>query len=77
MTNERDLIQVLRTLPVAVCITLRPDGDYAWQCLDCSGTSPTLVAAMSAGLTVLTEKLTNDALVIDNPVATPAGSSLN
>jgi len=32
---------------------------------------------MSAGLTVLTEKLINDALVIDDPVATPAGSSLN
>lgn len=76
MTNELDILQALRTLPVAVCITPRPNG-YTWQCLDTSGTSPTLAAAMSEGLTYLTHTLASDALVIDDLlVATTTSRSM-
>jgi len=71
MTNEHDILQALRTLPVAVCITPRPDG-YTWQCLDRSGTTPALAAAISISLTFLTDTLASDALVIDDPIAPPA-----
>ncbi len=63
--NERDILQALRHLPIAVCITPRPDG-YTWQCLDTSGSSPTLVGAMTEGLTYLTQLLARDALVLVN-----------
>lgn len=74
--NERDILQALRTLPVAVCITPRPNG-YLWQCLDTSSTSPTLVAAASEGLTYLIHTLADGALVIDDLlVATTTSRSI-
>lgn len=76
MPNEHDIIQALRSLPVAVCITPQPDG-YLWQSLDTSGTSPTLAGAMSEELTYLTEKLACDVLVIDDLLATPSRSMMN
>jgi len=75
--NEHDILQSLRHLPIAVCITPRPDGSYQWQCLDAFGTSPTLAVAVSEGVTSLTRTLVGDALVLDDLlVATPTSTSM-
>ncbi len=74
--NEQDVLVALRHLPIAVCITPQSNG-YIWQCLDTSGSSPTLVGAMSEGLTYLTEKLACDVLMIDDLLTTPNRSMMN
>lgn len=73
MPNEHDIIQALRTLPVAVCITPRSDG-YLWQCLSTSGFALTLAQAMTEGLTYPAHTFASDAIVVDDPVVIPAGS---
>ncbi len=55
-TQEQDILHALRTLPVAVIVTSR-DGNYIWQCLDGNGSAPSLAAAMSEGLTYMTQAL--------------------
>jgi hypothetical protein len=66
--QEQEIIQALRNLPVAVIIWPRPapGGYYSWQCLDGSGLSESLAAAMSAGLTYLIEHVAGDAGALDD-----------
>ena len=65
--NEQDILHALRTLPIAVCITPRPnEGTYLWQCLQGNGSTPTLAAALSEALTYLTHTLAGDATVIED-----------
>ena len=73
--NERDILRVLRTLPIAVCITPGPHA-YIWQCLEGNGSTLTLAAAISEGLTYMTQAVVGDATVIDD-LLNSAKSRLN
>lgn len=75
--NEQDVKRGVRHPPIPVQIVPHVD-EYVWQCLDTSGSSPTLAAALSASLTFLIEQFARDALLNDDLlVAIPAGSSMN
>jgi hypothetical protein len=54
--NEQAIIQALRNLPVSVQLTpdyTQASGGYSWQCLDSSGSSSDLAAALSSALSFL------------------------
>jgi hypothetical protein len=69
--NEQAIIKALRNLPVSIQLT--PDysqasGGYIWQCLDGSGSSPDLAAALSESLSFLIGRLAADSGLNLQPV---------
>lgn len=49
---EQELMAMLRRLPIPITITWR-SGQYYWQCLQTTGSSHSLIAAVEAALVYL------------------------
>ena len=62
--SEQEIIKVLRNLPLAIIITQREGGKFAFQCLDGNGTAPTLASAIGQGVSYLTGYLAGDETII-------------
>lgn len=64
-TDEQEIIQVLRNLPIAIIVTPRANG-YTWQCIEGNGTGPTLASVIASSVSYLTGRIAHNTNVIDD-----------